>query len=168
MARSSRILRGGRCCSSTRGRVAVRRAGYRDAKLRTLLETAEEVLGPAGEASGLRVVDDIGLEHRSPALVLVSNNPYVPNRPGARSTRPVLDGGRLGIVVVDPPARRTGPRGRAWTAPALGVDGDREIVHAGLDGEAVEVRTPLRIAIRPAALRVRLRASGSAPLAAGS
>jgi hypothetical protein len=35
-------------------------------------------------------------------------------------------------------------------------------VHAGLDGEAVDLRTPLRIAIRPAALRVRIRAPESA------
>ena len=93
---------------------AVRDAGYRDAKLRTLLQTAEEVLGPGGEAGGLRVVDDLGVEHRGPALLLASNNPYAPRRPGARGVRPALDGGRLGIVVVDSPAPRT-PR-----APAHG------------------------------------------------
>jgi diacylglycerol kinase-like protein len=139
---------------------AVRDAGYRDAKLRTLLATAEEVLGPGGEARGLHVVDDRGVEHRGPALLLASNNPYAPSPPGTRGVRPALDGGRLGIVVVDSPAPRTPPRGRAWTARALVVDGDREIAHAGVDGESVDVRTPLRIAIRPAALRVRVRAPG--------
>jgi diacylglycerol kinase-like protein len=136
---------------------AVGHPGYRDAKVRTLLETAEEVLGPGGEASGLRVVDDLGAEHRAPALVLASNNPYAVNRPGARGMRPVLDGGRLGIIVLDPPARSPRHRGRAWTAPALVVDGDRDVIHAGLDGEAADLRPPLRIAIRPAALRVRFR-----------
>jgi len=72
-----------------------------------------------------------------------------------------LDGGRLGIVVVDSPAPRTPPRARAWTARTLVVDGDREIAHAGLDGESVDLRIPLRIAIRPAALRVRVRAPRS-------
>jgi Diacylglycerol kinase catalytic domain len=138
---------------------AVRHTGYRDAKVRTLVETAEEVLGPGGRASGLRVVDDLGAAHRSPALVLASNNPYALNVPGRRGMRRMLDSGRLGVIVVDaPPARRTGARGRAWTAPTLHVDGEREVVHAGLDGEAVDLRTPLRIAIRPAALRVRTRA----------
>jgi hypothetical protein len=142
---------------------AVRHAGYRDAKLRTLLETADEVRGPGAEASGLYVVDDVGTEHRGAAVVLVSNNPYAVNRPGAQGMRPVLDGGRLGIIVLDPPARRARPHGRAWTAPALDVDGDRDVVHAGVDGEAVDLHTPLRIAIRPAALRVRIRAPRQSP-----
>ena len=137
---------------------AVRAAGYRDAKLRTLLQTAEAVLGPGGEADGLRVVDDLGVEHRGPALLLASNNPYAPSRPGTRGVRRALDGARLGIVVVDSPAPRTPPRARAWTARALVVDGERDIAHAGLDGEPVDLRTPLRIAIRAAALRVRIRA----------
>jgi diacylglycerol kinase-like protein len=140
---------------------AVRDAGYRDAKLRTLLRTADGVLGPGGEAGGLRVVDDLGVEHRGPALLLASNNPYAPGRPGSRGVRPALDGGRLGIVVVDSPAPRTPPRARAWTALTLLVDGDRAIVHAGLDGESVDLRAPLRIAIRPAALRVRVTAPRS-------
>jgi diacylglycerol kinase family enzyme len=140
---------------------AVRDAGYRDAKLRTLLRTAEEVLGPGGGAGGLRVVDDLGVEHRGPALLLASNNPYAPSRPGVRGVRPALDGARLGILVVDSPAPGTPPRARAWTAPTLVVDGDPEIAHAGVDGEAVDLRTPLRIVIRPAALRVRVRAPRS-------
>ena len=49
---------------------AVRRQAYRDAKVRTLLATAEEVLGPSGEAPALRLADDAGHEHRDPAVVL--------------------------------------------------------------------------------------------------
>src|SRR5690242_15032456 len=37
---------------------AVRSPAYRDAKVRTLLETAAEVMGPGGEAPELRLVDD--------------------------------------------------------------------------------------------------------------
>ena len=54
---------------------AVRQSAYRDAKLRTLVETAETVLGPSGERR-LRLVDDAGREHAQLAVVLVSNNPY--------------------------------------------------------------------------------------------
>jgi diacylglycerol kinase family enzyme len=42
---------------------AVRRPAYRDAKLRTLLETAQEVLGPSAPALGMRLLDDAGREH---------------------------------------------------------------------------------------------------------
>ena len=55
---------------------AVRSPAYRDAKVRTLLETAAEVIGPGAEAPALDLTDDLGHEHRHPAIVLVSNNPY--------------------------------------------------------------------------------------------
>jgi diacylglycerol kinase-like protein len=43
---------------------AVRSRAYRDAKVRTLLQTAAEVMGPSAEAPALRLVDDLGHEHR--------------------------------------------------------------------------------------------------------
>jgi diacylglycerol kinase family enzyme len=135
---------------------AVRQSTYRDAKARTLLETARRVLGPSGEAPELRVKDDLGHEHRRPSVVLVSNNPYALDRPVAPGTRPQLDSGRLGIVVIDAPGTRP-PLARAWTATSVGVDGPAP-AHAGIDGEAVELRTPLDFAILPAALRVRISA----------
>ena len=74
---------------------AVQRPDYRSAKLRVLLETAEEVLGPSGSAPPLRIVDDRGREHAQPAVLLVSNNPYAVDRPvapgpGFGSTRGAL------------------------------------------------------------------------------
>ena len=100
---------------------AVQREGYRDARLRTLVATARDALGPRAPASGVAVMDDRGDEHRDPALVLVSNNPYAVERAVARATRPRLDSGRLGIVVLDRPApRRTD---RAWTAERGRGDG---------------------------------------------
>ena len=50
---------------------AVRQSAYRDAKLRTLVETAETVLGPSGKPPALRLVDDAGREHAQLAVVLV-------------------------------------------------------------------------------------------------
>jgi len=134
---------------------AVRSPAYREAKVRTLLETAAEVMGPSGEAPALRLVDDLGREHRDVVVVLVSNNPYALDRPLVRGTRPTLGGGQLGIVVVDAPGDSPRPPGRAWTAPHLEVSAP-EPVHAGVDGEAVELSPPLRFAIRPSALRVRI------------
>jgi diacylglycerol kinase family enzyme len=145
---------------------AVRRSAYRDAKVRTLLATAKEVLGPSGEAPALRLVDDAGREHRDPAVVLVSNNPYALDNPLAPGTRPALDTGRLGIVILGVPGDTSLRPGRAWTAPYLEVSAPAD-VHAGVDGEAVDLSPPLRFAIRPAALRVRIssRHPGASPSA---
>ncbi len=135
---------------------AVRRAAYRDAKARTLLETAVRVLGPSESAPDLRLADDEGREHRDPAVVVVSNNPYVLDRTLAPGTRPRLDSGRLGVVALEGPASSLLP-GRAWTATSVMVDGPGP-VHAGIDGEAVDLSTPLDFNILPAALRVRISA----------
>jgi hypothetical protein len=96
--------------------------------------------------------------------VLVSNNPYAVDRPLARGTRPALDSGQLGIVVLDGPGDTPQPPGRAWSAPHLEVSAPAS-VHAGIDGEAVDLSPPLRFAIRPAALRVQIssRHAGTSP-----
>ena len=60
---------------------AVQRPGYREEKVRALLETAQTVLGPSGAAPELHLVDDLGREHSHPAVVLVSNNPYALDLP---------------------------------------------------------------------------------------
>jgi diacylglycerol kinase family enzyme len=127
---------------------AVRQPSYRDAKARTLLQTASHVLGPSAPAAGLQLVDDRGGVHRDPAVVLVSNNPYAFAPPHAPGTRPTLRSGKLGVVSLD----RT-PPGRAWTATTLEVTAPAA-VHAGIDGEAVDLDPPFRFAVLPAALRV--------------
>jgi diacylglycerol kinase family enzyme len=134
---------------------AIRRSAYRDAKLRTLMETARTVLGPGGEIPELDLVDDRGIQHDRPAVVLVSNNPYAPARPSARGARPTLTGGRLGIIVIGKPGGTQRPPARSWSATSLEVDAAAPI-HAGLDGEAVELDPPLRFEIHPGALRVRV------------
>jgi diacylglycerol kinase family enzyme len=144
---------------------AVRRAAYRDAKARTLVATAEKVLAPHGQVPALRLVDDAGREHDQPAVVLVSNDPYSLGRPPP-GTRPTLDSGRLGIIVLDAPDHGPHPPGRAWSAQHLDIFGAAPI-HAGVDGEAADLEPPLRFTIRPRALRVRIssRHSGVSPSA---
>lgn len=130
---------------------AVQRAAYRGAKLRTLLATAHEVLGPSAVPPRMRVVDDLGRAHTRPAVLLVSNNPYAPEPPAPPGSRPCLDTGRLGIVVIDDQA---GQPPRAWTASSLHIEAD-VTVRAGRDGEPVTLEPPLRFTTRPGALRVR-------------
>lgn len=133
---------------------AVRRAVYRDAKVRTLLTTADEVLAPHGQVPEMRVVDDTGRVHDHLAVLLVSNNPYSLERPPA-GTRPRLDSGNLGVIALDAPQGAPHPPGRSWSTQRLDVTAPAS-VHAGLDGEAVDLAAPLRFTIRPGALRVRI------------
>jgi hypothetical protein len=58
------------------------------------------------------------------------------------------------------------PPARAWAATAVDVSAPGE-VHAGRDGEAALLVAPMRFAIRPLALRVRIcaRHPGASPSA---
>jgi len=133
---------------------AVRRSGYRDAKLRTMLDTLHEVLSSSTPTPALLVTDDMNRRHTSPLVVLVSNNAYALGQPLVGGSRPRLDTGRLGIVVLDPPGPER-PSAFAWSAASLEITATAP-VPAGLDGEAVTLLPPLRCTTRRAALRVRI------------
>jgi diacylglycerol kinase family enzyme len=150
---------------------AVQRRGYRNAKLKTLLDTVPSVLGPEGKPLNLHWRGPDGCEHASAALILVSNNRYR-LRPGVGAgTRPRLDSGLLGIVIVDPPPPPPSGPAKAswyeWSAQSFEVKA-AEPVPAGVDGEAVVLEPPLKFSIRRAVLRVRVsrRHPGGSPSAA--
>lgn len=150
---------------------AVQRPGYREAKLRTLLDTVPDVLGPDGAGLDLSWRGPGGHEHRSGAAILVSNNRYRLGTAVGSGTRPRIDDGMLGIAVVsDPgggPERLAQRPWREWSAPGFEVDSDQP-VPAGIDGEAVRLDPPLRFRIRPCVLRVRIARQhpGASPSAA--
>jgi len=149
---------------------AVQREGYREAKLRTILDTLPEVLGPEGKGLDLRWIGPGGREHSSGAAILVSNNRYRLGRAVGSGTRPRIDDKLLGIAVASAPAAGRGlfqRPWREWSAPAFEVDADGPI-SAGIDGEAVTLDPPLRFRIQPAALAVRIAAAhpGASPSAA--
>jgi diacylglycerol kinase family enzyme len=149
---------------------AVQREGYREAKLRTILDTLPEALGPEGKGLDLRWTGPGGPEHSPGAAILVSNNRYRLGPAVGSGTRPRIDDGVLGITVASPQGggRRLIQRPwQEWTSPAFEVDADGPIA-AGIDGEAVTMDTPLRFRISPAALRVRIAAAhpGASPSAA--
>jgi diacylglycerol kinase family enzyme len=149
----------------------VQREEYRDAKIRTLLDTVPDVLGPEGRPLDLSFSGPDGGIQRSGAAILISNNPYRLGGPLGPGTRPRLDTGRLGIAVFDPPTRpgEGGPGGaglRQWSAPSFQVDSGGP-VPAGVDGEALMMDPPLRFRSVPGALRVRIARShpGASPSA---
>jgi diacylglycerol kinase family enzyme len=151
---------------------AVQRPGYREAKLRTLLDTVPDVLGPDGGDLDLSWRGPDGHEQQSGAAVLISNNRYRLGTAVGSGTRPRIDDGLLGITVAaapaDPEQSRVSQRPwREWSAPDFRVDSDGA-VPAGIDGEAVTLEAPLRFRIRPGALRVRIARAhpGASPSAA--
>jgi diacylglycerol kinase family enzyme len=131
---------------------AVQRAGYRGAKLRTMLDTVPDVLGP-GRKPDLRWRGPDGVEHEGGAAILVSNNRYRFERPPASGVRPRLDEAVLGVTVLSAPGPDAPVRG--WSAPSFEVDA-RAPVPAGVDGEALILEPPVRFRVRPAALRCRI------------
>ena len=97
---------------------AVQREGYRDAKLRTMLDTAPDVLGsqPTGATSELSWRGPDGAEHQSAAVILVSNNTYRLGHVVGSGSRPRIDGGELGIAVLAA-SHDGGRRWQQWSVP---------------------------------------------------
>jgi hypothetical protein len=114
---------------------AVQREGYREAKLRTLLNTVPDVLGPDVDPPDLSWSGEHGRSRA--AAILVSNDGYRLGRAVNNGTRPRMDEGKLG------------------TAPTFELEASGS-VPAGIDGEAVVLESPLRFVSRPLALRVRI------------
>lgn len=137
---------------------AVQRPGYRDAKLRTLLEVAPEKLGAVGSEPDLRWLGPDGEDGRTAVALLVSNNVYRLGAALGSGTRPHLDEGVLGIAAAEEgPGRglRAGLGLRQWRVPTFTVDAD-DPVPLGIDGEAVTLAPPLEFVSKPGALAVRI------------
>jgi diacylglycerol kinase family enzyme len=141
---------------------AVQREGYRDAKLRTILDTVPDVLGsqPSEATSEFRWRGPDGTSHGSAAVILVSNNPYRLGRVIGSGTRPRIDGGELGVTVLKAPQEQPSPDGsrrrwQQWSAPSFDVTSSRPLP-VGVDGEALVLDPPLRFVSRPGVLRVRI------------
>ena len=140
---------------------AVQHEGYRDAKLRTILDTVPDVLGPTGDELDLRWRGPGGHDHRGGAAVLVSNNAYRLGHALGSGTRPRIDDGLLGITVVgavswqDEDGRSLHSPWRSWSAPTFDVGSEKPIA-AGIDGEALVLDAPLEFRIRHKVLRVRV------------
>lgn len=148
---------------------AVQREGYREAKIRTILGTVPEVLGPGGDSpQELRWTDQDGAHRSSAAVILVSNNVYRLGRMIGSGTRPTMSAGVLGVAVIGG-GTDDGRRSllEQSTAQEFTVDSDGDIP-LGVDGEALRMPAPVTFRIRPAALRVRIAPQhpGASPSAA--
>ena len=135
---------------------AVQQEAYRDAKVRTLLDTVPDALGPEGHAQALSWVDaSTGETATSPAM-LVSNGRYRLGHAVGSGTRPTLQAGELGVAVfATERSHRPHLPWREWGTPEFEVQADGP-VYAGIDGEAAQLDPPLRFRSLPGALRVRV------------
>src|SRR4051812_21809319 len=127
---------------------AVQQGGYRDAKIRTILETIPDVLGPKGKPLDLEWNGPDGKLHESAATILVSNNRYRLGTLIGSGTRPRMDENVLGIAAVEAGESQ---RLLEWSVEEFSV-GSQGGIAAGIDGEAGELAPPPALPMRaPAA-----------------
>jgi len=139
---------------------AVQRPGYRNAKLRTLLEAIPRAVGPPDAEEELRWTEPHGRQREGRPTLLVSNDPYRLGEHVGSPGRAAVDEGVLGILVLGEPhpqfpLLRPRRAWREWTAPSFTVESGT-LVAAGIDGEAARLEPPLQFRTRPGALKVRI------------
>ena len=138
----------------------VRSPAYRDDKRGTTLQILPDLLtGHTGPTLAVRAG---AVTVTGPQAVLVSNNAYEMSDIAGLGHRARLDVEMLGVVVVtvNSAMRAVGLLGgggvMVLTADEAVVDADVPEIPVGIDGETVMVPTPVRCAIRPRTLRVRV------------
>lgn len=153
---------------------------YRDAKLRTALDTLPDLLGSTNSLD-LHFRDHTGATHDDADVVLVSNNPYVLDTLDGVGSRERMDLAVLGVVsltittalearrflALEAAAQvRRFPGWLEWAVPEFEVRSGGP-VRVGLDGETLTMDPPLVFRILPRALTVLLppHAPGRSPAA---
>ena len=141
----------------------VQSPAYRDDKRGTTLQMLPELL--SGQRGPRLVVQIDGETIEAPKALLVSNNPYGSADLAGLDRRARLDTGMLGVIAitVDNTAQamellrgRRASGVRRLLAREVVIDADADEIPVGIDGEAVTMPTPVRCAIQPLALRVRV------------
>ncbi|MGY1742984.1 MULTISPECIES: diacylglycerol/lipid kinase family protein [unclassified Blastococcus] len=141
----------------------VEHPGYRDEKRRTTLDALPDLL--ARRRGAHLVARAGGATFDAPQALLVSNNSYASPDLAEMGRRVRLDLGVLGVIAVRVDSARQAvgllngahQQGlRLAEATEVVVTADTDAVPVGIDGETVRMTTPVRCAIRPGALRVRL------------
>lgn len=147
----------------------VQQEEYRDAKLETSKQLLPAMLGNTAEPFDLQFTNEDGSEVDNAFLILVSNNPYVLKPALDASTRRVLDSGQLGVFAITAATGAEAAALLARTTFGLGRNDPNAIefiterfevrsrsgsAFAGIDGEALELPTPLEFHIHHQGLRL--------------
>ena len=147
----------------------VQQEGYREAKAATTRRLLPELLGDAQEPFDLSFATPDGTDVDGSFLIMVSNNPYVLGASPDTSQRLRLDTGKLGVFAV---TAATGAQAAEVLMLALAGQGSRSghafefscetleirsrsgTAFAGIDGEALELETPMIFRSHPEGLRL--------------
>jgi len=147
----------------------VQEESYRDAKRETTTALLPEMLGRQAEPFDLEFTTPDGVQVDGAILVMISNNPYVIGASLDNAQRRRLDTGLLGVFAATTrtgneaarllAASAIGQRRRSafwqeFTTPLFEVRSRSGSCFAGVDGEALELSTPLRCEIHPRGLRL--------------
>ena len=141
----------------------VQSPAYRDDKRRTTTEMLPDLL--VGQRGPRLVATAENVTVQGPQAVLVSNNVYGMGDIAGLGRRARLDRGTLGMfaVTVQSAAQAAGllrgSRSRGLTSLAareVVIDADTAQIPVGVDGEALQLDTPVRCTVQPGALRVRV------------
>ncbi len=147
----------------------VQQEGYREDKKGTTLSLLPEMLGNTEKPFDLQFTDPDGTAVDGAFLIQVSNNPYVLGASLDVSQRRRIDTGQLGVFAVTAATGTEaaavvtlsvlGQRNRSkdwheFTVETFEVGSHSGTAYAGVDGEALEMDTPLRFKIHPLGLRL--------------
>jgi len=136
---------------------------YRDDKLGTTLDLLPDLL--QGQRGARLTAQADGADIDAPQALLIANNPYGTGDLAGLSRRARIDRGVLSVVAISIASARQAAglfRGRhaagltTRTAQHVTVTASTPRIPVGIDGEAVSLPTPVRCAIHPGALRVRV------------
>ena len=147
----------------------VQEDSYRDAKVETTKEKIPEMLGRQAEPFDLQFTNPDGREVDGAFLIMVSNNPYVMGPSLDISQRRSMDSGQLGVFAVT--ASSGAEAGKMVARSALGLGQRDPNMHqfeatefevrsrsgralAGVDGESLDLPTPLKFRIHPGGMRI--------------
>jgi diacylglycerol kinase family enzyme len=142
---------------------------YRGAKVETTRQKLPTLVGPEAQPFDLQFTTPEGREIDGAFLVMVSNNQYFLSPGLDIAQRRSLDSGRLGVIAVT--GTSAAEAGRLVGLTAIGGGARDPNLHvfsvetfevrsrsgsaaAGIDGEAVDLSTPMRFEIHPRGLRV--------------
>jgi diacylglycerol kinase family enzyme len=147
----------------------VQQEGYRDAKVDTTGQLLPELLGQTEKPFDLEFTEPDGNEVDGAFLIQVSNNPYVLGASLDISQRRRIDTGKLGVFAVTAATgaeaaklvtlsaigqRNLSPNWHEFTTDVFEVRSRSGKAYVGVDGEALEMSTPLRCEIHPGGLRL--------------
>jgi diacylglycerol kinase family enzyme len=136
----------------------VQQDSYREAKVETAASLLPDLLGATAEPFDLQFTAADGTAVEGSFMILVSNNPYVAGLAPDTFQRRQMDSGSLGVIAID---SATGAEAAALvTRAAVGLAGRDPHLHqftaaefevrsrsgtayAGIDGEALDLETPL-------------------------